>query len=54
MQYAFYTVTKKMKFVTISAALCGSEFAAPPRFPVTGKAEARKIAATHNPKPWNF
>lgn len=24
------------------------------RYPVTGKAEARKLAATHAAKPWNF
>jgi hypothetical protein len=54
MKFAYYTATKKIKFVTITTAHNGPEFAAAPRIEVKGKLEARKVAAAHNAQPWNF
>lgn len=54
MKFAYYTATKKIKFVTITTAHNGPEFAAAPRIEVKGKVEARKVAAAHNAQRWNF
>jgi len=47
---AHYFSTKTRKFLILSETLApvGKEIQ------VSGKAEARKIAAQHNAKPWNF
>ena len=48
--FAHYTATKARKTVTISGTTrpVGTVYA------VSGKAEARKVAAQHNATPWNF
>lgn len=50
MKTAHYYASSKTKFVVISTTLrpVGERIA------VAGKAEARKVAAAHDAKPWNF
>lgn len=50
--FANYFATKLTKFVVISKDCSGR--VEPIKINVSGKAEARKIAATYNAKVWNF
>lgn len=49
---AHYTATKTRKFVTIVAP--GQAYGAGEIISVSGKAEARRIAAARGATPWNF